>query len=102
MMTNYLFKFLLLFAGLLLSTSKPFAATEKELITKDTVEVGLWVEDIYNIDYVDRTFEVVFWIWANSDVSVFFITCLYLLPIITLLICLAYSPIQNKLFLSTQ
>lgn len=34
---------------------------------KDTIEVGLWVEDIYNIDYVDRTFEAVFWIWINSE-----------------------------------
>jgi len=33
--------------------------------------VGIWVEDIYNIDYVDRTFEVVFWIWANSTQDTF-------------------------------
>jgi hypothetical protein len=73
-MTNYLCKFLLLFTCLLLITGKPFAATDKEQITKDTVEVGMWVEDIYNIDYVDRTFEVVFWIWANSTQDTFDLT----------------------------
>lgn len=73
-MTNYLCKSLLLFTCLLLSTGKLLAATEKEQITKDTVEVGMWVEDIYNIDYVDRTFEVVFWIWANSTQDTFDLT----------------------------
>lgn len=66
MMKNNLCKILLLFTCILLITSKPFAAIDDNLIKKDTVEVGLWVEDIYNIDYVDRTFEAVFWIWINS------------------------------------
>jgi hypothetical protein len=74
MMKNNLCRILLLFTCILLITSKPFAATDDELIKKDTVEVGLWVEDIYNIDYVDRTFEVVFWIWANSTQDTFDLT----------------------------
>ena len=63
-MTKYFLKYCLLFASFLLSFSHAFASYEP--VEKDTVEVGLWVEDIYNIDYVDRTYEVVFWIWANS------------------------------------
>jgi len=71
-MTKYFLKYCLLFASFLLSFSHAFASYEP--VEKDTVEVGLWVEDIYNIDYVDRTYEVVFWIWANSTQDTFDLT----------------------------
>jgi hypothetical protein len=33
---------------------------------KDELQVGIYIEDIFNIDYTSSTFEVVFWIWVNS------------------------------------
>lgn len=46
-----------------------FTTLGKDNITasKDTVEIGIWVEDIFNINYSDQTYEVVFYIWANSN-----------------------------------
>lgn len=58
-----IFLLLLLFCG---STQAWSLKVNPPVQAKDTIEVGLWVEDIYNIDYVDRTFEAVFWIWINS------------------------------------
>jgi hypothetical protein len=33
---------------------------------KESIKVGLSIEDIYNIDYSASTFDIVFWIWVNS------------------------------------
>lgn len=32
-----------------------------------TIKTGVYVEDIYKIDYVNSTYDVVLWIWVNSD-----------------------------------
>lgn len=31
-----------------------------------TVKVGIYVEDIYKIDYINSTYDIVFWMWVNS------------------------------------
>jgi hypothetical protein len=38
---------------------------------KEKVKVGIGIEDVYNIDYSSSTYEIVFWIWANSETEIF-------------------------------
>lgn len=62
--------YLILILGILFSTSV-LAETSEEMVSKDTVELGIWVEDVFNINFSERTYEVVFWLWANSNSDTF-------------------------------
>jgi hypothetical protein len=37
----------------------------------EKVTVGIGIEDVYNIDYSSSSYEIVFWIWANSKKEIF-------------------------------
>ena len=36
---------------------------------KPEIEFGIFIEDIYKIDYQNSSYDAVFWIWINSDSS---------------------------------
>ena len=35
------------------------------------IKVGISIEDVYNIDYSSSTFDIVFWIWINSNKEIY-------------------------------
>lgn len=53
---------LILFFSLLLISFQSFADSK----SIKTVDVGIYVEDIYKIDYINSTYDIVFWMWINS------------------------------------
>jgi hypothetical protein len=38
---------------------------------RQNVEVGVFVEDIYSIDYQNSKYQIIFWLWVNSNDEVF-------------------------------
>lgn len=55
-------KVFLLIVCLLFFDSLTFAENNK----LKTVKVGIYVEDIYKVDYINSTYDIVFWMWINS------------------------------------
>jgi hypothetical protein len=33
---------------------------------EDRLDIGIYIDNVYNIDYINSTYEVVFYLWANS------------------------------------
>jgi hypothetical protein len=38
---------------------------------KRKIDFGIYVEDVYNIDYENSSYDIVFWIWVNADSTYF-------------------------------
>jgi hypothetical protein len=38
---------------------------------KEKLKIGIYIEDIYNIDYKSSSYEIVFWVWINSKDSTY-------------------------------
>lgn len=51
----------------------PFQSFAKNLPDQrfSNLKYGIYVEDIYNVDYVNSTYKIVFWLWVNSDSALF-------------------------------
>jgi len=58
-----------MFAALSLAT--PLTSTAQEENEVEKLRVGVYIEDVYNIDYTSSTYEVVFFIWVNSKKELF-------------------------------
>jgi hypothetical protein len=39
---------------------------------KRNVEIGVFVEDVYGLDYQNSKYEIIFWLWVNTDTIVNF------------------------------
>lgn len=48
-----------------------FPQNNNLFINKKEINVGVYVEAIYGIDYKESKFEIVFWIWVNSDHGIY-------------------------------
>ena len=33
---------------------------------QDRLDIGIYIDNVYNIDYVNSTYEVIFYLWSNS------------------------------------
>jgi hypothetical protein len=51
----------IIFALILLLSNSVFSKS------KEKVEFGIYVEDIYNIDYINSSYDIVFWVWVNAE-----------------------------------
>ena len=39
--------------------------------TKENITAGVYIEDVHNIDYSKSTFDIIFFLWVNSDVEMY-------------------------------
>ena len=39
---------------------------------KRNVEIGVFVEDVYGLDYQNSKYQIIFWLWVNTDTIVNF------------------------------
>jgi hypothetical protein len=60
----------ILFLYLILTNNKAFhAQSTKE--NKEVITAGIYIEDIHNIDYSNSTFEIIFYLWVNSNMEIY-------------------------------
>ena len=60
----------ILFLCLILTHNKAFhAQSTKE--NKEVITAGIYIEDIHNIDYSNSTFEIIFYLWVNSNYEIY-------------------------------
>jgi hypothetical protein len=42
---------------------------ENELSKK--LDIGIYVDNVYNIDYINSTYEIIFYLWSNSNGEIY-------------------------------
>jgi hypothetical protein len=56
---------------ILVNLGLPINSIAQEESEVEKLQVGVYIEDVYNIDYTSSTYEVVFFIWVNSKKELF-------------------------------
>jgi hypothetical protein len=54
--------------SILLTLSSTLYSQDKIALNKleDRLDIGIYIDNVYNIDYVNSTYEVIFYLWSNS------------------------------------
>lgn len=71
MRMKYILLILLLFTFLGTSNGQSSTKSNDNSKPKPEISVGLWIDQIGNIDYGNNTYEVVFYLWINSTDSIY-------------------------------
>ena len=72
MRMKYILLILLLFTFLGTSNGQSSNKSNDDSKPKPEISVGLWIDQIGNIDYSNNTYEVIFYLWINSTDSILY------------------------------